>query len=137
MKRDPRLHGLSSDHHQALVLARELSRAVSWSGADGEALRLRFERELAPHFAVEEELLLPALRGAGRAALCDQVEREHAAIRRAVASAEEGDVTHAHALGAALTSHVRFEERELFPACEAELGDALLDQVALRAPKGG
>jgi hypothetical protein len=56
---------------------------------------------------------------------------------RGVASARGGDVAAAHALGAALTSHVRFEERELFPACEVELGDALLDEVARRAPKSG
>ncbi|MBK8937984.1 MAG: hemerythrin domain-containing protein [Polyangiaceae bacterium] len=137
MKRDPRLHGLSSEHHQALVLARQLSSVVEWTQEDGDALRARFERELEPHFAIEEELLLPALRRAGREALCEQVEREHAAIRSGVASARGGDVAAAHALGAALTSHVRFEERELFPACEVELGDALLDEVARRAPKSG
>jgi len=30
---------------------------------------------------------------------------------------------------------VRFEERELFPACEALLPDAVLAEVARRAPK--
>jgi len=36
MKRDPRLHGLSSDQHHALVLARTIRMAFDRAGAAGE-----------------------------------------------------------------------------------------------------
>ncbi|MCC6641424.1 MAG: hypothetical protein IT386_09715 [Deltaproteobacteria bacterium] len=42
---------------------------------------------------------------------------------------------HHQALGERLHAHVRFEEHELFPVCEALLPDAALAEVARRAPK--
>ena len=68
MQRDPRLRKLSSDHHHALVLARRLTTLAGDARAVEEAretLALAFERELAPHFRIEEDLLLPALHAAG------------------------------------------------------------------------
>jgi hemerythrin-like domain-containing protein len=41
----------------------------------------------------------------------------------------------ARAFGERLGDHVRFEERELFPACEATLSDDVLDEVARRVPR--
>lgn len=119
MKRDARLMGLSSEHHHALVLAR---RATRNQLTLAEAQR-RFDEELAPHFAVEEELLLPALRNAGAVELADRTRAEHAEIRAALARADLAE------LGRLLTEHVRFEERELFPACETLLAPSVLDAV--------
>ncbi len=138
MKRDPRLRGLSSEHHQALVLARsftELAEAAAWSIEEAEGLGRRFDRELEPHFRVEEEVLLPALRAAGAAALVERTEADHAFLRTSVAAARTGVVAAARAFGERLHEHVRFEERELFPACEATLPGEVLDEVARRAPK--
>jgi hypothetical protein len=121
MKRDARLQGLSSDHHQALVLARRTARGE----LDAAEVRARFDRELAPHFAIEEELLLPAL---DDAALVARTTGDHAAIRDALA---RGDLA---AFAERITSHVRFEERELFPACEARVPADVLDAVSRRCP---
>lgn len=125
MKRDPRLRGLSSEHHAALGWARRLQ---SRSTTPAE-LAARFEAELTAHFAIEERLLAPALREAGETGLADRLVREHRALR---AAAEAGD---APAFGRLLEAHVRFEERELFPRCEAVLPDEVLDAVATAAPK--
>jgi hemerythrin-like domain-containing protein len=136
MRRDPRLHGLSSDHHQGLVLARTLARHEgAWTVDDGAALARRFEAELEPHFRVEEEVLLPALRAAGAAELVDRTEADHVVLRAHVVAAARGDGGAARAFGERLHDHIRFEERELFPACEARLAGAVLDEVARRAPK--
>lgn len=135
MKRDPRLRGLSSEHHHALVLARRVERAAAaWSLEHGAELRSSFDRELAPHFAIEEELLLPALRAAAQAELCARVEQDHALLRRAADQAVAGDAAAARSFSAALSEHVRFEERELFPACEAHLSEDVLDEVSRRSP---
>ncbi len=49
MKRDPSLHGLSHQHHYALVLARHIRLALE--GAEGAAGALReLERESPPWF---------------------------------------------------------------------------------------
>lgn len=134
MKRDPRLRGLSSEHHQALVLARRLEHHDAWCAADGRALATRFAAELEPHFHVEEELLLPALRAVGQSELAARTDHDHAAIRGLVIAAASGDGDAARRLGQLLTQHVRWEERELFPACEAHLASAVLDEVARRTP---
>jgi uncharacterized protein YeaO (DUF488 family) len=116
MKRDLRLQGLSSDHHRALALARALrAGGVTLDG---------IVAELEPHFQVEEDVLLPALVAAGEQALADRVREDHAFLRTCPAPA---------AFAATLADHVRFEERELFPRCEAVLDEAVLDEVARRS----
>jgi hemerythrin-like domain-containing protein len=116
MKRHPRLQGLSREHHHVLVLARRAMRGYL-SPTDA---RRAFYDELALHFAVEEEQLLPALRASGAAGieLAERMQREHDAIRAAIAAEDVAT------FGRLLHEHVRFEERELFPAFEAQLGDA-------------
>lgn len=133
MKRDRRLQGLSSDHHHALLLARELAQHPGpWTAADAASLLRRFEHELEPHFRIEEELMLPALLATGEAALVERTLEDHAALRALV---RVGDEASARSFGERLHEHVRFEETELFPACEARLSGAVLEAVAQRAPK--
>lgn len=137
MKRDPRLQGLSSDHHQALVLARSLDALAKSGRVDPSAARAlaeRFARELEPHFSIEDELLLPALRDAGAGALADRTADDHAFMRARAAEAAEGRADGLGAFAARLYEHVRFEERELFERCQELLPGSVLDAVALRAP---
>lgn len=136
MKRDSRLHGLSSDHHQALVIARGIvERTEPWTADDGVTLHGRFERELEPHFRIEEELLLPALRTAGAAEVAARTLEDHSFLRAMVNAARTGDGQSARRFGERLREHVRFEEREMFPACETLLPGSVLDEVARRATK--
>jgi hypothetical protein len=120
MKRDERLRALSGEHHHALVLARRATRGE----LSVDDLRRAFAEDLAPHFAIEETILLPALREAGHADLADRTAREHDEIGAALT---RGEVS---TFGRLLTEHVRFEERELFPACETTLATSVLDSVA-------
>lgn len=137
MKRDPRLHGLSSEHHHALVLARTLlAPGQAWGSVEGAALAERFAAELEPHFQLEEEILLPALRAAGATSLAIRTDEDHGFLRAKMSLAAGGDYEAAAAFGQRLQEHVRFEERELFPACEALLTREVLDEVARRCPKG-
>lgn len=136
MKHDPRLNGLSSEHHQALVLARHLTEEEHpWTAEDGVTLGTRFVLEFEPHFRVEEEVLIPALRRAGATSLVDRIAADHAFLRSSVEAARGGDAWAARAFGERLRDHVRFEEREVFPACAETLPDDVLDEVARRAPK--
>jgi hemerythrin-like domain-containing protein len=128
MKRDARLQGLSSEHHQGLVLARRAANGE----LDAAAVRRRFDAELAPHFQVEEEALLPALEEVGEAALAARTRREHAELRGHLAAGERGETGRLAEFGALLERHIRFEERELFPAAEARLADDQLDLIGQR-----
>lgn len=137
MKRDPRLRGLSSEHHAALVLARKLRHASRHGElTPGLARHVveRFTAEIDPHFVTEDDLLIPGLRDAGEAALADQLTAEHAALRGLVARLAE-DPSLLPDFGERLAAHVRFEERVVFPRSEEVLPSAILDAIAERAPQ--
>ena len=130
MKRDHRLHGLTSDHHQGLVLARRIAQGK----LDAAAVRERFDAELEPHFLAEEELMLPALEAAGERDLVSRTWHDHATLRAHVAAAERGQPGQLAAFAALLEEHIRFEERELFPAAEARIPESALDRIHARKP---
>lgn len=132
MKRSEALRSLSREHHQALTIAQELRRSD-----DAERAAARFHefwrREGAPHFRIEEEVLLPAweLLGTVDAEAAGRLAREHLDLRAAaLALGETPSLAAIRRLGEKLAAHVRFEERELFPLIEADLGTAELEQLA-------
>lgn len=138
MKRDPRLRRLSSDHHLALVLAQRTAKAAE-SPSRTERVRAwravlnTFARNLSPHFAVEEDVLLPALEAAGAHALAERTREEHEALRRLVRARTRAEPERLRAFAALLTNHVRFEERELFETAQERLLDEALAAVAAAA----
>jgi hemerythrin-like domain-containing protein len=133
MKRSEALRSLSRDHHQALVIARDLRQAEDLP----TAVRRFFEfwkQHGEPHFRIEEEVLLPcwALLGTVDAEAAAQLAREHLRIRRAAMALESrgASLEQIHDLGEELEAHVRFEERELFPLLEADLDEDQLTDLA-------
>lgn len=136
MKRHPALVGLSHDHHHELVQARRLRQAAG-AGPDERLAAARayvelFFTETVRHFRDEEERLFPAYAArAGETALLRRILEEHmqlhGLVRSLRARAAGGDVPaqELRELGDLLHAHVRAEERELFPAIEAALGDDL------------
>ena len=137
MKRSQALRSLSREHHQALAIGRDLRRADYPEPAAATFLEF-WDREGAEHFRIEEEVLLPmwSLLGAVHAKAAARVAREHLHLRSAaLALAAAPSLAAIRQLGAELVAHVRFEERELFPMIEADLGAAELDQLT-RAVEG-
>jgi len=132
MKRHPSLQPLSDDHHRALVLSRRLRRDSGGLDAAGLTaltleVRREFERQLEPHFRVEEGWLLPALEGKGETRLVEQTLDDHRRLRALVRGRWSEET--APQLGALLEKHVRFEERVLFPRAEALLSEPELASV--------
>lgn len=109
MRRHPALEPFSRDHHHALILARTLTEGRHDAT---DELERRWIRDLRPHFAAEERLLIPFLTRAE----ADRLLAEHAALAEALAS--KVDLEQA---GRLLQDHGRWEERSLFPAVEARL----------------
>ena len=135
MKRDPRLVGLSHDHHSALVLGTQLSRSPQ--GARVDALRALFIDNIEPHFAIEEALLLPALarlQTPEADALIARTQADHAWLRARFADLQQGQPIDLAEYGERLAAHVRFEERELFEYSQTHLPDSVLAKIADARP---
>jgi mannose-6-phosphate isomerase-like protein (cupin superfamily) len=144
VKRHPALVPLSHDHHHGLVQARRLRRAAA-EGDGGRRLRAAsefaafFARETAEHFREEEELLFPLLAGRSDAAqaLLAETALQHAEIRALVArlkrsiAAADVEAGLLAGLGELLGSHIRLEERQLFPLAEELVPAKELDALSL------
>ncbi|TVQ85187.1 MAG: hemerythrin domain-containing protein [Chromatiaceae bacterium] len=131
MRRIPPLRRLSREHHTGLVLAKR-ARAAAAGPAPVQAaawaeLRARFDAELAPHFALEEQGLLAAMAAAGETALVARTLAEHAALRELIAAEQPA---HLATFSDLLTAHIRFEEAELFAAAQRVLDAPTLARLA-------
>jgi hemerythrin-like domain-containing protein len=138
MRRDPRLRPLSRDHYHALVLARFIGAICARDGMDAhavEVVRERFAVEITPHFRVEETLLV-ALEGHGVDHLVARTRKDHATMLRMLEDALAKRTSCMCELGELLAEHVRFEERELYPACEQLLSDETLERIAAAHAQG-
>lgn len=129
MRRRPELVPLSWEHHRALEEALRLRRtSPATLEADIARALAHLDGDGATHMWLEEQVVLPAL---GDPLLAAQVEAEHEALRASAAALRgRPTVAAARALGEALASHVRFEERIVLPAVEARAGEAALARVA-------
>jgi hypothetical protein len=134
IRRTPQLKPLSSDHHQALLIAFQLKKGLAGHGDSAGApkdlpgllaLARRFEDNLLlAHTRAEEELLGRHLRDPDM----KRLKLEHAEMVRLLQAARQ-----TREMRRALTEfaellerHVRWEERELFPGCEADMDEAEL-----------
>jgi hemerythrin-like domain-containing protein len=131
MKRSRALKPLSSEHHQALLVAFQLKKGLAGhsesAGAPKDlpgllALARRFEEQVfRPHTRAEEDVL-------GRHLAPEAMHRlvsEHEEMRRLISTAKGAQPPELRsALGAfadLLERHVRWEERELFPSAEGQV----------------
>ncbi len=136
MKRSRELKPLSSEHHQALLVAFQMKKGLEGhpdaAGAPRDlpglvSLARRFQGQVfASHAAAEEALLGEHLSTADRVRL----ESEHGELKGLVEHARTsapGEQRMALAAFAELLErHVRWEERELFPYAESHLDAAAL-----------
>jgi hypothetical protein len=139
MRRSRELKPLSSEHHQALLVAFQLKKGLLGHGESVGApkdlaglagLAQRFgEKLFAPHARAEEDLLGVAVRVADHARL----RAEHAELFRLLdltRTAAPPDLrAHLGAFADLLERHVRWEERELFPAAEAQVDGPTLARI--------
>ncbi len=126
LRRHPSLQPLSRDHHAGLVAAHRLLKATEAAEEQRRAAAEYFleawRADIAPHFAEEEELLPPLIRDPLQVY---RMRDEHTVIRdlarRIKAHADSPSAAVLEALGRKLEVHIRWEERELFPAIERDM----------------
>lgn len=122
MKRHPALEPFSRDHNDGLILARALEEGREGSES---AAKEAWDLELKDHFAEEERLLIPLC----SADLARRLRSEHQDIERRI----QATPVVVRELGEVLAAHIRWEERELFPAIEAEASAAQLSELQREA----
>lgn len=139
-KRHEALIPLSHHHHHALVIALKLKRA----GTEESKLTLEEIKEetLAfwkeggeAHFREEEEVLLPAFAKVAPVDTPDisQMLIDHVVIRAGMSQLEDMDqelIPLMRVLGERLTTHIRLEERHIFPMIEKALSETQKAQIA-------
>ena len=135
MPRHTNLIPLSHDHHEALLIALRLKKGGPTSQHDHlwstelpkqlHSLQLFFKRELLPHFKLEEDILFPAAMVLEELhPLIESLLAQHEQIRKKISTifliTDDDLVKNELAdFGLLLESHIRSEERELFPKLEA------------------
>jgi hypothetical protein len=139
LKRSRELRPLSSEHHQALLVAFQLKKGLAGHGetagapkdlAGLVALAKRYEDALLrTHTRAEEDLLARHL-DAGQ---LHRLKFEHGEMLRLVDVAKSGQPSESRAALTAfaelLERHVRWEEQELFPSVEERAEQADLVHV--------
>ena len=126
MKRSTTLQPLSREHHTALTLAKACERAAQSRdevlvAETCQRVIRAFSGELEPHFQVEEQSLLPLLRSMETQPLVERTMADHRQLRALSDELSRNDAEALGRFGKCLSAHVRFEERELFPAIETLL----------------
>lgn len=119
-----RIRRLSADHRLALELARTIrERLERGVGPDAVASTLdpTSEQRLEEHFKIEETSLAITFAGEIELELVARTMSEHRAIRCLFTEVRGGSALALVKLADALEAHVRFEERDLYPAILARL----------------
>ena len=139
LKRSRELKPLSSEHHQALLVAFQIKKSLAGhaeaAGAPKDlngllSLARRYEDSvLKNHIRAEEDCLARYLsEGDAR-----RLRQEHAELGRLLEAARVSKPPEMRAALSAFADlmerHVRWEERELFPACEREIDAEALAHV--------
>jgi iron-sulfur cluster repair protein YtfE (RIC family) len=139
MKRHPSLIPLSREHHEVLILAQLLKPNAphykglphTMEGKKEYALAL-FQKSIKPHFEKEEAVLK---RTAGYhetiAALGEAISNEHRQLTALFQQLQNGTATETvlQQTGLLLESHIRKEERELFPAIQQFCPETVLMEL--------
>jgi hypothetical protein len=137
MKRSRELKPLSSEHHQALLVAFQLKQGLAGHGESAGApkdlpglLARRFEEQiLRAHTRAEEDLLARIVPDPDLVRL----RAEHGELTRLLElsrTARPGDLrSHLSGFADLLERHVRWEERELFVYAEGHVDEETLARI--------
>jgi hemerythrin-like domain-containing protein len=139
MRRSRELKPLSSEHHQALLVAFQLKKGLAGHAESAGApkdlpgllgLARKFDEQiLRTHVRAEEELFVGLIRSQD----LTRLRSEHAELARLLElarTAQPGDLrAHLAAFADLIERHVRWEERELFPYAEGHVDEATLARI--------
>ena len=137
MLRDRALVPLSQQHHHGLALCVLTDRSLEGEASPETVDRLaakavdRYDLEIANHFAVEEEVVFPAVeQELGEYPLLREIIEEHRELERIVDQLRmTPDAALLRKFSGLLRQHIRREENELFEDMQRRLPRKLLDAL--------
>ncbi len=146
MKRHPAFVALSQEHHDGLLLATRLQQGSNallrlWSHDlhwQSEYVIKFFDDNLRQHFSVEEEIVFPVARQylPDDSGMVQKLVDQHNDMRSIAESlrlpAEEKLQNLLTQFGKILEAHIRIEEREFFPLCEARIPEEQIRALGKR-----
>lgn len=131
LKRNANLVWLSRDHHDGLLIGWKVHRGFALGrplAVMSEFITQQFAHHLEPHFIEEEQWLFAKLDVHDD--LRKEAEAQHSSLRQIVAGLSSNtSEALVNKFIDALDAHIRFEERELFPHIEQQLGEEALASI--------
>jgi hemerythrin-like domain-containing protein len=134
LQRSPALQPLSAEHRDGLLFIWKLRQGLS-NHTGNEKLRdfvsWYWKNHIKAHFYQEEKILTPYIDPANHLAI--KMKEDHDNIRDMVLAIDrEGDRYNFFWLCNLIESHIRFEERELYPFVESHLSPQQLTDIGER-----
>jgi len=137
MKRGEELKPLSWDHHHGLVFAFRLKRGIQKGATNGvmaDYVLHAWNGTLQHHFEKEEEFLVEPLKkyAENGKELITRLKKEHAFFHKLIETIGQRGKNLPSLIqdfAVALEAHIRFEERDLFPAVEKSIPPKLLQKI--------
>lgn len=133
IKRNEHILQLSRDHHFTLLFSWKLVQGVK-NKIDSERIKKYIEyfwhNDMKVHFREEEEILFPHIKGeqVAKAALDHELIKEQ--VYKVLSEDDQEQIyKHLTLLADTIISHVRYEERVLFPHLEQVLTTAQLEHI--------
>ena len=136
MRRDENLYPLSWQHHNGLMAVLLLKKSVQ-KQADAAVMKdfiLQLKKEeLDEHFEAEENVLAAfAEKYHALQRLYKKMKEEHDVIRNCYVELENPSLLLVEKFYTLLEKHIRFEEREFFPAIEDTLTETELKSAGIQ-----
>jgi iron-sulfur cluster repair protein YtfE (RIC family) len=143
-RRHESLIPLSREHHYGLLVCLRIHRGLEnhkadlvWLSERAEKVIRFFESDLKTHFAVEEEIVFPAMSGIEEAdSVIRELIEEHRDIRRLIQRLQLARSPKIAPLlrefADLLEAHIRKEERVLFPCYERHISPGKAGQVRIQ-----
>jgi hemerythrin-like domain-containing protein len=135
MKRNENLKTLSWEHHDGLVVSFRLQQGLKKNANTTEMVEYilhTWKNILEHHFWLEEQSFVQTLIKSKEASnLISQMINDHEQFKILISRLKEDDKNKKiiEEFANLLNKHIRFEERQLFPLIEKELGSNKLDEV--------
>lgn len=131
IKRSKELAPLSREHHDGLLFVWKIREGLKMKVSPGKLKQYAiwfWQQHIKPHFFQEEKILLLYIPAEHELAI--RLKKEHEHIRELILSLDQeaDNITFTH-LADLLDSHIRFEERQLFPFLEQSLSSEELNNI--------
>ena len=136
MKRRPELQPLSREHHDGLLFSWKIRQGLKNNTSLDSLASFTgwyWKNHIRPHFFQEEKILFACLPDHP---MMNRVKAEHDLIRELVINIDQDpDSMDMIRLADIMETHIRFEERELFPSLETQLSPSQLAEVKEKLDK--